>query len=42
MEEKFKDTDLPFMYLTSAYDLEPNINPEDKSFQTIPVLMINF
>ena len=31
MEAQFKETDLPFMYLTSAYDLQPNINPEDGS-----------
>jgi len=41
MEEKFKDTDLPFMYLTSAYDLEPNINPEDKSLSDNSQVLMN-
>jgi hypothetical protein len=41
MEEKFKETDLPFMYLTSAYDLEPNINPEDKSLSNNSQVLLN-
>ncbi|MBN1904779.1 MAG: hypothetical protein JW927_06750 [Deltaproteobacteria bacterium] len=41
MEEKFKETDLPFMYLTSAYDLEPNINPEDKSLSDNSQVLLN-
>lgn len=41
MEEQFKDTDLPFMYLTSAYDLEPNINPEDGSLSNNSQVLLN-
>lgn len=41
MEEQFKDTDLPFMYLTSAYDLQPNINPEDGSLSDNSQVLLN-
>jgi pimeloyl-ACP methyl ester carboxylesterase len=41
MEAQFKDTDLPFMYLTSAYDLEPNINPEDRSLSNNSQVLLN-
>ena len=41
METQFKDTDLPFMYLTSAYDLEPNINPEDGSLSEKSQVLLN-
>jgi poly(3-hydroxybutyrate) depolymerase len=41
MEAKFKETDLPFMYLTSAYDLEPNINPEDGSLSNNSQVLLN-
>ncbi len=41
MDEKFKETDLPFMYLTSAYDLEPNINPEDRSLSDKSQVLMN-
>ncbi len=41
MENKFKDTDLPFMYLTSAHDLEPNINPEDGSLSENSQVLLN-
>ncbi len=41
MEAQFKKTDLPFMYLTSAYDLEPNINPKDKSLSDNSQVLMN-
>lgn len=41
MEERFEETDLPFMYLTSAYDLSPNINPEDGSLSDNSQVLLN-
>ena len=41
MAATFKDTDLPFMYLTSAYDLAPNINPEDGSLSDNSQVLLN-
>ncbi len=41
MAVTFKDTDLPFMYLTSAYDLAPNINPEDGSLSDNSQVLLN-
>lgn len=41
MEPQFKETDLPFMYLTSAYDLQPNINPEDGSLSDNSQKLLN-
>jgi pimeloyl-ACP methyl ester carboxylesterase len=41
MEEKFKEIDLPFMYLTSAHDLAPNINPEDGSLSDNSQILLN-
>jgi pimeloyl-ACP methyl ester carboxylesterase len=41
MDAQFKETDLPFMYLTSAYDLQPNINPEDGSLSDSSQVLLN-
>ena len=41
MDAQFKETDLPFMYLTSAYDLQPNINPEDGSLSDNSQVLLN-
>jgi predicted esterase len=41
MEAQFKDTELPFMYLTSAYDLSVNINPEDQSLSDKSQTVLN-
>jgi pimeloyl-ACP methyl ester carboxylesterase len=41
MEERFEETNLPFMYLTSAYDLSPNINPEDGSLSDNSQVLLN-
>ena len=41
MEAQFKETDLPFMYLTSAYDLSVNINPEDGSLSNNSQVVLN-
>ncbi len=41
MEKRFAETDLPFMYLTSAYDLAPNINPEDGSLSDNSQVLLN-
>jgi len=41
MDAQFKGTDLPFMYLTSAHDLQPNINPEDGSLSDNSQVLMN-
>jgi hypothetical protein len=41
MEGQFKETDLQFMYLTSAYDLQPKINPEDGSLSSNSQVVLN-
>ncbi|MDM7996310.1 MAG: alpha/beta hydrolase [Acidobacteriota bacterium] len=41
MDAQFKETDLPFMYLTSAHDLQPNINPEDGSLSDNSQVLMN-
>lgn len=41
MDAQFKETDLPFMYLTSAHDLQPNINPEDGSLSENSQVLLN-
>jgi len=41
MQAQFKETDLPFMYLTSAHDLEPNINPQDGSLSNNSQVLLN-
>jgi hypothetical protein len=41
MAALFKDTDLPFMYLTSAHDLPANINPEDGSLSNNAQVALN-
>ncbi|MDI9612801.1 MAG: prolyl oligopeptidase family serine peptidase [Acidobacteriota bacterium] len=41
MAKRFEETDLPFMYMTSAYDLAPNINPEDGSLSDNSQVLMN-
>jgi hypothetical protein len=41
MEAQFKETDLPFMYLTSAYDVAANINSEDGSLSNNSQVLLN-
>jgi hypothetical protein len=41
MEAQFKEIDLPFMYLTSTYDLPANINPADASLSNNAQVALN-